>query len=144
MYAAAQLGDVAKMRNLLLCGASVEERAGSGTGTPLHLASLYGHVDAVELLLQSHAHVDAKTASDWTPLHCAVGNGHLEIARKLLYAGADHKAINKQGWTPMYVAADGGRKEMVQLLLEFGACIDQKTIGLVSKQPWLNDVIASA
>jgi ankyrin repeat protein len=51
--------------------------------TPLHCASLEGHLKLVRLLLHRKADVEAKSKHNKTPFHFAVKKGHEEVARLL-------------------------------------------------------------
>lgn len=52
--------------------------------TPLHLAALQGHGDAVETLLRHGASVAAVDEALCTPLHFAAAEGHRNIAAALI------------------------------------------------------------
>jgi hypothetical protein len=68
--------------------------------TPLHAASIAGHVDIVKLLLDSGCIVDPVNLSRDTPLHDAIDNGHLECVKLLLSAGANPRKANGKGEDP--------------------------------------------
>lgn len=89
--------------------------------SPLMMAALKGHVDAVKQLLARDADVN-KTG--WTPLHYAASAGspqHAEIISILLERHAYIDATSPNGTTPLMMAAHYGSTQAVQLLLEEGA-----------------------
>ena len=100
-------------------------RAWSPDGfTPLHLAAFFGHADAVELLLERGADVNALARNaelQVAPLHSAASGGHAEIVKMLVEQGADVNARQGRGFTALQSAAQNGDDESVDLLLERGA-----------------------
>jgi len=66
----ARSGISANLNMLLRHGATLEERAHNGQ-TALHLAARYGHVEAVEALMQMGMDSNMKNAEGNTPLHLA-------------------------------------------------------------------------
>lgn len=86
----------------------------------LMYATAFGSPEAVRMLIESGADVNAKNAFDATALMW--GAGDPAKARLLIEHGADVNAKSKLGRTPLIVAAshDGG-SETVRLLLEKGA-----------------------
>ena len=56
--------------------------------TPLHLAAETGDLDAVKLLIEFHADVNAKTTYGVTPFILAAIHGHQEVMKELLLNGA--------------------------------------------------------
>jgi ankyrin repeat protein len=92
--------------------------------TAMHLASLYGHQQCVELLLQEGATADPVNPDDGTtPLHDAAAGGYAGIVQLLLEkAGPGSVSLqDSDGDTPLHNAARGGHLAVVQQLLAAGA-----------------------
>jgi len=89
-----------------------------GDRTPLHVASLEGHVDAARVLLDHGAHVNSQDCHRWMSLHYASLKGHFKIAQLLLEHGATVNARDVNDDTPLYLASEWGYMEIVQLLLD--------------------------
>ena len=93
-----------------------------GGKTCLMMASQYGHIDIVRLLLNSKR-VDVKrlinqqTQEGWTALALSYKNP--KIVELLLEHGADPNLHTNDGWTPLLLACqkDGSNVTTVQLLL---------------------------
>ena len=60
--------------------------------SPLDLASQYGRLDTVELLVRKHPALIHQKTEDQSPLHLASRNGHRQVVQVLLDAG---HSINK-------------------------------------------------
>jgi ankyrin repeat protein len=132
VFEAAAVGDVAVLAALLDEGdGGVGDDFGGGLVgavavdgfTPLHLAAFFRHPDAVWLLLDRGAEVDAVAAnlSRVRPLHSAVAGGDAEAIRLLVGAGADVNAVQQGGFTPLHAVAQHGDGAAVDLLLASGA-----------------------
>ena len=123
VFAAAGLGQVDRLRELLRADpALVAVFAGDGN-TPLGLASFFVQPACVAVLLERGADVDAasRNAMQVRPLHAAAAGHSLEIVRFLLAAGADPDVRQQAGFTPLQAAALHGDLEMVEALLGAGA-----------------------
>ncbi|XP_033116894.1 ankyrin repeat and sterile alpha motif domain-containing protein 1B-like isoform X2 [Anneissia japonica] len=91
--------------------------------TPLHHASLNGHVAVVITLLRYEAMPNIGDNKGSTPLHLASWNGHLEIVRLLISKG-NKATVNIQNHdhdTSLHFAAQYGHTDVVALLLENNA-----------------------
>jgi ankyrin repeat protein len=94
---------------------------------PLHLASYFGKVDVVSVLLSAGANASAKNAQGQTPLHlasqcpyqgpdCSQCNG-VGVAKLLLEHGTDVDVQDQNHATPLDLASHYGRTEIASLLL---------------------------
>jgi uncharacterized protein len=123
VFEAAAFGDVGRLRTLLDDEPGLAS-AWSGDGfTPLHFAAFFGTVDAVAMLIDRGAVVDAPGAG-WmtgTALHSAASANRVDVARVLLDAGADPNARQSKGHTPLHSAAHNGNGALVKLLIDRGA-----------------------
>ena len=84
--------------------------------TALHVASMIGHHEVVELLLQKGAKVDERKHGGDTSLHMACMRGHKMVIERLLSYGADMQLT-----LALLVACEKGRMDIVELLLARGA-----------------------
>jgi hypothetical protein len=101
--------------------ADVNTKCGHHGRSPLHGASIYGHVGSARVLLDHGADVNAQTDGGWTPLHHASLWGHLTVAQLLLEHMAISNARNEDKDTPLILALRYGHLEIVRLLLDHGA-----------------------
>ena len=92
-------------------------------GNALYLASLFGHVEIVKMLIQYGAAITSKCS--YNPLNAACEMGHLEVVKELLKAGA---RINEKGYIwdnfPLHMAVANGQIEVVQELIKWGADVN--------------------
>ena len=123
MLDAAKEGDIEDVK-ILLNDESVDINKQDSTGhSALLWASLRGHRDIVELLLDRGADIEART-SDWnsTPLiWCSCLHQHTSIVELLLDRGANIHAVNKYGAGALHHACEEGHDAVVKLLLKHGA-----------------------
>src|SRR5262245_22571465 len=73
IFAAAIQGDVARLEDLLVGNRSLVSAVSADGWTPLHLGAHFGRTEAVRLLLNKGARVDARSANALNncPLHAA-------------------------------------------------------------------------
>ncbi len=121
VFTAAGQGDLDRLSRLLDQDPKlVSARDGEGI-TPLHFAVLCGQRDAVKLLLDHKADVNAKPepdSCDWsTPLHCAVRDDDLVMAKLLLDHGADPLVTHDYGKTLLHDAVWNDDPALLELLL---------------------------
>lgn len=121
---AAALGDLATLRRVIEDDDDARVRRSSDGWTPLHLAAFFGHVDAVALLIDLGAPLDAHStnATRNTPLHAALaGATNATIVRRLIFAGADVDARGAHHITPLHLAASRGDGVLCDLIIGRGA-----------------------
>ena len=88
--------------------------------TPLHAASIHGHLDIVLFLVCEIGCDPVSTNSGGQScLHLAAQNGHLPVIRYLLEeVGCDMTLVDKHGRSPTYLAAGGGHLNVVKYMIE--------------------------
>ena len=95
-------GDLDTMKEMLEGGREVMVATCDENGrTALHFACGIGNSDAVRLLLDAGAVVDAGDTEGFTPLHIAAGYMHRGVLRMLLAAGADPELCDKRERSPL-------------------------------------------
>ena len=123
---------IALLAAMLAHGAQVNRRAADGY-TALLWATQYGLWNAVPLLLEHHADVNAKNRAGKTALYAATNN--LPTARLLLSNGAKVNVQDREGSTPLalfvsesYVTSETIEfiTAMIRLFLEYGADVNIK------------------
>jgi len=104
VFAAAATGRAGDLRRML--DAETVNSYSYDGWTPLHLTAFFGHLDAVDVLLDQGADVTKVSQNNManTPLHAATAGRHAEVALRLLANGADPAAIDAGGYTPLQIA----------------------------------------
>ncbi|OPJ84326.1 ankyrin repeat domain-containing protein 2 [Patagioenas fasciata monilis] len=92
--------------------------------TALHRASLEGHTDILQKLLDSGATVDFSDRLDCTAVHWACRGGHLDAVKLLQDRGADLNLKDKLLSTPLHVATRTGHLDIVEHLIHCGVDIN--------------------
>ena len=98
-------------------GANVDNATKKGN-TALHIASLAGQKDIIQLLLQYNASVNVQSQTGFTPLYMAAQENHDECVNYLLAKGANPALATEDGFTPLAVAMQQGHDKVVAVLLE--------------------------
>ncbi|KAF3691009.1 Serine/threonine-protein kinase TNNI3K [Channa argus] len=113
--------DNAELVTTLLHGGADVQQVGYGALTALHVATLAGHHEAADILLQHGAYVNVQDAVFFTPLHIACYNSHEKLAKLLLKFGADVNVSGEVGDRPLHLAAAKGFLGIVKLLMREGS-----------------------
>jgi hypothetical protein len=99
-------------------------KSSKSVAPPLYYASLTGLIEAVRLLLESGADVNARGGDDGSALQAASAGGHDQIVQRLLESGADVNARGGDYGSALQAASIGGYDQIVQRLLESGADVN--------------------
>jgi ankyrin repeat protein len=133
VFKAAQEGDAARLRELLIAEPSLANAENNDGLTSLGFASHFGQKDAVQVLLDCGADVNATSHSKVsfipsnTALHAAIaGNKSRDVVEVLIKNGADVNAVDSNEHTPIQAAAFEGNLEIAKLLIEHGADLSRK------------------
>ena len=126
IFAAAILGDTEQITELLTANRSLIGLLSTDGWTPLHLAAFFGKTEAVRLLLNKGALVNAKSTNPMQnmPLHAAAAGRHVEAAKLLIDHGAPVNARQHGGWAPLHAAAQNGDVELATALIAAGADVN--------------------
>ena len=86
--------------------------------TPILLATLYGHLSIVQLLMTSTTNPNAPDNFGLTPIHYAARKGHHKVVRLLMTSTTNPNAPNNNGYTPIHHVAWPNQLEFFQNYLE--------------------------
>lgn len=92
--------------------------------TLLAAAVVTDDVEAMNIVLNSGADVDAVSTSGRTSMHLAAEHNALRAADRLVRAGASLGTTAAEGQTPLHIASMHGFHEMIDLLTAAGASLD--------------------
>ena len=83
---------------------------------PLPLASRLGNAEAVLVLVEVGARLDAVDSRGRTALHWAAESGNLRLVASLVDAGAVLDARDEDGCTPLQLAESNGNVAVIDVL----------------------------
>jgi len=126
IFEAAATGRIQRVRELLKKDPILAKAYSPDGWTALHLN--WGHLDTVELLLDSGADINAVSKNKFvaTPLQGAAVAKRIELARLLIARGAKLSPRGEGGDSPLHECAGNGAIEIARLLLDHGADINAK------------------
>jgi len=123
LFAAAERGDVAALRQTLAGGAKLE--ATDDHGRSALLIAAYGNrLEAIRLLVEAGADIRRTDGLKNDLLSVAAVSGQLEIVRLAIARGASLTPINRYGGIPIIPAAHYGHVEVVRELIKAGSPLD--------------------
>jgi ankyrin repeat protein len=132
LHAAARKGDTVSIKSILDCGdltksKSLVNATDKHRRTPLHLASFFGHPDAVKCLIEFKADVHVGAVDGFTALHFASQNGHTDVCKQLIAAKANvDRATQRGSRTSLHLAAIKGHEETIKYLIQRRANLEKK------------------
>ncbi|XP_039027302.1 ankyrin repeat-containing protein At5g02620-like [Hibiscus syriacus] len=122
LYNACLEGSKSSLLNLLQEDALLLDRfiTGRYPETPLHVASMLGHLEFVDEILtrkpELAKEVDSRKSS---PLHLAAAKGHLQVAKSLLQVDPDMCLVcDVDGRNPIHIAAMKGHLGLLRELVD--------------------------
>ena len=129
VFEAAATGKTDRLRTLLAKDASLANVYSPDGFSPLGFAVFFAQPEAVKLLIDAGAEVNAPSRESMkvTPLASAAAAKQTEIARLLIARGANVNARAASGHIPLHEASANGNVELVKLLIEKGADVNAKT-----------------
>ncbi|CEJ87161.1 hypothetical protein VHEMI04323 [[Torrubiella] hemipterigena] len=95
-----------------------------GRASPIFVASMAGHCELIQLLIDKGADISAMDNEGNVPLHFASSFQKVEATRVLLDNGAEIQATNDEGETALHLACKDGHLDVVELLLKNGADVN--------------------
>ena len=124
LYYAASCG-LSELMEYLISTRGEDVNAKCGVrGTPLHVASRNGHLNAVSLLLDHGADLNMTDDRERTALCAAYVGRHLEVMRLLLGRGATADVHYDSYGLLTHDASYGGRVDAIRLLLQHNANVN--------------------
>jgi len=113
-------GDKAKAEEALRLGADVNYSEKQGD-TVLMMASWFGKLDIVKLLIERKANIHLKNDNEQNALHYASMRGHVKIVKLLLAKGAGLEDEDNKGYTPIVCVAQFGHTALLEFFKRRGA-----------------------
>ena len=116
IHFAAEKGYVQVVKKLVDSGIEVDLPYLITKWTPLHYASLDGHLEVAKVLLERGANFNSQNNYQHTPLHIAASKGKKKMVKLLMDIGSDLNLKNITGDTAEKNAATNGFHEIVTMI----------------------------
>lgn len=128
VFEAASVADIETVNKIINKNPELTNSFSPDGFTPLGLASFFGQLDIVKLLLNKGANpnIAANNQFKVAPIHSACAISNYDITDLLIKHGADVNAKQMQGVTPLHSAAHNGQTKLAKLLIDSGAYINSK------------------
>ncbi|GAV69473.1 Ank domain-containing protein/Ank_2 domain-containing protein/Ank_4 domain-containing protein/zf-C3HC4_3 domain-containing protein [Cephalotus follicularis] len=119
LFSAVRNGDLDMVETMVEAKPSVlEKTTGYGRNSPLHVASMYGQMEVLSMLLDRFKNPDILNRHKQTPLMLAAMHGKISCVKKLIQAGAFIIMFDSlNGRTCLHLAADNGHSDCLHALL---------------------------
>lgn len=129
IFEATSIGDIRSVSKLINQNPGLVNSFSSDGFTLLGLASFFGQIEIVKLLLskKSNPNLAANNQFKVAPIHSACAISNYEIADLLIKSGADVNVKQMQGVTALHSAAHNGQTKLAKLLIDSGADINATT-----------------
>ncbi len=121
---AAYNGKINSLGYLISKGADININHSVYKFTPLHLAILGGHEEAMTILASNGADLNLTEYNGWSALHYACRDGYTDVVDKFLEFNPDVNLQTSAGYTSLMLAAYNGAFEICEMLVKNGADID--------------------
>jgi ankyrin repeat protein len=137
VFQAAQTGDASRLKDKLASHPDLANTENSDGLTPLGFAAHFGNKDAVQVLLDYGADVNAVSHSKIayipsnTALHAAIaGKRNVDVIKLLLDHNAQTNIFDSNGHTCLHTAAfHDNNVEIIRLLIDHGADVNARVEG---------------
>ena len=116
------------VRSLLENGANVEETEENSHFKPLHLATLKGNCEIIQLLIDYNADINASINQGYTPLQDAISKNNLKATKLLLDNGANPNLTSSGISLPLHFAVSNYYFKIVRLLVSYNVDLNRKNM----------------
>ncbi len=124
IFLAVQQNNISEVKSLMEKDPETVAEKNKDGMQPLHIASAYGMINIVKLLINNNAGVNARDNLGNPPLHYVAYNGNTQIAEFLVSKGAEINIKNYKGGSPFLNSLKMGMKELAEYYIKNGAEID--------------------
>ncbi len=140
LIAAARGGDLVRLRLEIASGGDIDAADPTTSRNALHWAANEGQTEAIAVLLEAGADINATERTGMTPLTLASKEGRVEAVTALLAAGADVNARDQIGGSPLLWAAGLGSSATVAELLKAEAEVNVADVNGLTPLLWATSI----